>query len=1045
MNAVTTPISLIANSGIQFYDIPLSLGDTTSAFKLRFEYAELDDSANDRVYLAVPYALENGQYISRIDINADAFRADGSVDEAKIRPENMVRLREDQFVSIQGRDALNLLEGTWLPVPYFRAEHNNARALKQGPQSWARMYLGRVGTQQQLAGSTVTHKLVLAFDTHCDDEDDPVVNAQNYLVPDSRDPKGGQTQFVCASHEDTNGFWLSQRWVNDWLEGELIKRKASLPRQFTEDTNYYLLHIGLYMTLLKVLEQVGAFPTVSLQDGGLMKPIDVNLVLDVGNSRTCGLVLESSSRERDAELALTDARRLRIRELWNPTRSSNQPFEMKLAFMEARFGGDGGLRDDRLFKWPSLVRVGPEATRYGVIFGEGQPINGQYEMTFSSPKRYLWDDKRREKPWGYYAERTETTQRPATALPLAERFTTEGLLVSKANRQAVERGESPYTFTPASNPMFSRKSLMTFALTEIILQTLSYVNSYEYRRDLGEAGVPRRLRRIVLTCPTAMPKVERVRLRECASDALEALREYYGAPFSLLPADLEILPAYDIVSENDPEHKIPKDLRDLKENGIGQRKTAWGYDEATCSQLVFLYNEIVHRFKPNNASLYFETMGRKRVGDYNPDQKSLMIASVDIGGGTTDLMIGHYEYEPGAVTCVYPSPIFWEGFNRAGDQILKRLIEECVLPPIAAEAKRLGCQRAGQVLYSLFGPHQPADSDAKRTRKKLFANQVSAVIAQGMLDQITRQPDQSRQMAYDEFFLNHEAPIPGVLDYVNSEFRREGATGFDLQLISWNVSPQEISEKVIRNVMGGILRDLCGIIAQYGCDYVLLSGRPSTLPAVLDMFLEYLPVSPDRIVPMNRIRVATSERFWYPFSDRHEYTIKDPKTCVTVGASIALLAELGLLNGFRLDTRLLATRMTSTADYIGLLTDGATPRVNQNNVLISPDNPGPEPFFFTGGQDAFLGMRQMASESWLATPLYKIEFVNDQARQQLQTKLPVEVSVRRSSRNDKELLVPVKGANLPGTDTPALKLTLCTLTDPYGYWIDTGNFHLNLY
>ncbi len=1033
MNSAPTPlISLIANSGIQFYDIPLSLGDDSPAAKFRFEYAEQDEPANDRVYVAIPYTLENGQIISRIDINADAFRPDGSVDESRIRPENRVRLREDQLISIQGRNALNLFEGTWLPLPYFRSEHNNPRALKQGPHSWARMYLGKIGTQQQTDGSGFTHKLVLAFDTHCDDEDQPVMNAQNYLVPDSRDPKGGVTQFACASHEDTNGFWLSQRWVAEWLEGELLKRKAGLPRQLTQDTEYYLLHIALYMTLLKILDQAGAFPTVSLQDGGLSKPIDVNLVLDVGNSRTCGLVLESSSRERDAELALTDAKRLRIRELWNPIRSSDQPFDMKLAFMEARFGGTGGLTDDRLFKWPSLVRVGPEATRYGIIFGEGQPINGQYEMTFSSPKRYLWDDKRREKPWGYFSDRTEVTQRPATALPLAERFTTEGLLRTKV---AKERGVSVDYVSPAPNPVFPRKSLMTFALAEIILQTLSYANSYEYRRALGEVGVPRRLRRIVLTCPTAMPKTERVRLRECASDALEALREYYGHPYSLLPAELEILPAYDIVAENDPDEKIPKNLRELKEDGIGRRKTAWGYDEATCSQLVFLYNEIVHRFKPGNASLYFKTMGRHRVGNYNPNQKSLMVASVDIGGGTTDLMIGHYEYEPGAVTCLHPSPVFWEGFNVAGDQILKRLIEECVLPPIAREAKRLGCQRAGQVLYSLFGPHQPTDNDAKRTRKKLFANQIATVIAQGMLDQITRQPGQPRPMAYDEFFSQHEAPIPGVLDYVNAEFRREGATNFDIQLVTWDVSPAEISEKVIRNVLGNVLRDLCGIINQYGCDYVLLSGRPSTLPAVLDLFLENLPVSPDRIVPMNRIRVATSERFWYPFSDAHEYTIKDPKTCVTVGASIALLTELGLLSGFRLDTHLLASRMTSTADYIGLLTDGAAPRIGQDHVLVNPDDSGPAPFVFGGGQNVFLGMRQMPSANWLATPLYKIEYVSEQARSQLQARLPIELTVRRASRNDKEALMLVKGANLPGTDTPALKLSLCTLTDPYGYWL----------
>lgn len=673
-------------------------------------------------------------------------------------------------------------------------------------------------------------------------------------------------------------------------------------------------------------------------------------------------------------------------------------------------------------------------------------------MTSSSPKRYLWDTHRRSKPWGYFSENAELLQRSAASLPLAHRFTTDGRLLTKANQQALAEGKPPYA--TMQEPLFSRSSLMTLALTEILLQTLCYINSYEFRQERAEEGVPRRLRRIVLTCPTAMPKTERIKLRECAADALQALREYYGENYKLIAPELEIIPDYEQLAEQDKDQEqVPQNLRELRENYNPQRlKTHWSYDEATCSQLVFLYNEIVHRFGSENAPLLFETMGRHRAGNAD-GRKSLMVASVDIGGGTTDLMIGHYEYEPGAVTSLFPNPIFWEGFNLAGDQILKKLIEECVLPQIAQEARRLGAQRSGSVLYSLFGPYQHSDSEAKRTRKKLFAAQIATVIAQGMLNQITTYPDQVRQVAFDEFFEEHEAPIPAVIDYINEGFRQVGAVGFDIRLMSWEVSPTEINYKAIRNVIGTMLRDLCGIISQYGCDYVLLSGRPSTLPVILDMFLENLPVPPDRIVPMNRIRVATATHFWYPFSDLHEFTIKDPKTCVSVGAAIALLSEIGHLSGFRLDTRLLSARMTSTADYIGLLTDGQPPRVKKDHLLVIPDtDTSTEPlheFDLTGVADTFIGMRQMATERWIATPLYKIEFASDRAKALLMPKLPLKLRVRRANAREKEKLTLANLQTIPdpktGKDIPALQLSLCTLIDPHGHWLDTGNFHLDPY
>ena len=60
-----------------------------------------------------------------------------------------------------------------------------------------------------------------------------------------------------------------------------------------------------------------------------------------------------------------------------------------------------------------------------------------------------------------------------------------------------------------------------------------------------------------------------------------------------------------------------------------------GSDEATCSQVSFLYGE-ASRFPGQGKSFFNLISGTRR------DSK-VRIASLDIGGGTTDLMIADYE------------------------------------------------------------------------------------------------------------------------------------------------------------------------------------------------------------------------------------------------------------------------------------------------------------------------------------------------------------------------------------------------------------------
>lgn len=57
---------------------------------------------------------------------------------------------------------------------------------------------------------------------------------------------------------------------------------------------------------------------------------------------------------------------------------------------------------------------------------------------------------------------------------------------------------------------------MTFAFLEMLTQANSQINSEDYRVDVGWKSLPRKIKRIIVTCPTAMSKIEREALVKCA-------------------------------------------------------------------------------------------------------------------------------------------------------------------------------------------------------------------------------------------------------------------------------------------------------------------------------------------------------------------------------------------------------------------------------------------------------------------------------------------------------------------------------------------------
>lgn len=130
-------------------------------------------------------------------------------------------------------------------------------------------------------------------------------------------------------------------------------------------------------------------PEITLVAGARQEPdIAVDLILDVGNSHTCGILVEDHP---EAHNGLSQSYELQLRDLKQLHQIYNEMFESRIEFTHAQFDKPNFLlesgREDA-FLWPSIVRVGREGSRMALARLGTEGASG-----LSSPRRYLWDEE----------------------------------------------------------------------------------------------------------------------------------------------------------------------------------------------------------------------------------------------------------------------------------------------------------------------------------------------------------------------------------------------------------------------------------------------------------------------------------------------------------------------------------------------------------------------------------------------------------------------------------------------------------------------------
>lgn len=975
---------------------------------------------------------DSGLPVVKKDANlsvCQTFPLSGSSDVFRVSSLNSFEVNVSSNTS-EKVSAYELLLGKWLPMPVFEQEVDGYS--KRCPTGWCRIKLERLDKRKD---GTELLRIIWAFDTDLGDSLEGIRPVFELNGPTSK------SFSLCNVVESLNDFLFVEDMLNDGLSlssaveyiTELLDASgAPTMHQKLKILSYYIYFIN-FLRLSCPIEIVLHHRPANV--------IDVDMVLDIGNSRTCGVLFEEGSFRK--------AKMLNIRDLSRPWITYDNSFDMRVAFRKADFGSEIRESDHSLFAWQSILRVGEEARH---LMYSSRENDGIEELTtnYSSPKRYLWDDQPFAGKWDFVIREDDPTSVKAGASVFISG------LSSWFDKKGVYTGEKH----PGSDGnKYSRGALMTFAFLEIFQQAYMFMNSIEYRAGrtgLGKIDCRRRLRNIIITVPTAMPNSEQVALRKCAKDANEVLshiRTYWTGA------------------------KIIPDIEDVKDKGTADTpKRDWIYDEATASHFVYLFAEINEKYN-GEIEKFINAKGHVRSDDMGngDEKKSLTLASIDIGAGTTDLMICSYFLKSGSSAQLSPKPLFWDSFYVAGDDVMKKIIQELVIDgddvstsdnvgsissilsrklcnmtneqiaqmPImdksrafrllfdnvrsAVDAddrnKHIG-KLAGNIVANYFGVDASSMNYKDKTCRLDFNTQVSVPIAQLFLEQLRLQHP-ARLFSYDEIFKSNK-PTAYLLKHFEDHF------GFRLEDIEWRFEPEKVAT-LVSKTLEPLMKQLSIILNAYSVDTLILAGRPASLDALTDLFIKFYPVSPDRLVRLNEYHVGR----WYPLATDQGYFV-DQKSVVAVGAMVGYMASTVGFSGLSLNMGTLADEMYSTANYIGIYNPD---NFKVNQVLLSPTMGRAQ--VTIDSFPAFLGCKQLNVQEYHARPLYAI--YNETG------KSPLKLILIRDYRENREMIEIEEAYDRNGDEVNTLEIELTPQSlaetssgssscEQTMFWMDNGAF-----
>jgi hypothetical protein len=789
------------------------------------------------------------------------------------------------------------------------------------------------------------------------------------MAVDTLEVQGTQGRHLDAQYDDGRPFRaLDKNEVGQFFEhAETRELVRRLERAGVEKALFKLA--ALMETLAPLL------PKIRLSRLETTQPIAVSLVLDLGNSRSTALLVEG----RDAGVFGVP---LEVRSLGNPLSTSQEAFDSRITFLPSPWDKTVyPVATGESFQWPSVARMGREA------LDRALETPHRYQCTLSGPKRYLWDDRQTDEKWHFAQKIGQIGSTGGEHRPIFGRILK---YVPEESGGTFLREDGPQT--PA-DPRYAPRAMMMFALVEILCQAYAQINSAEYRMYQGKEGNPRVLRNLVLTYPSAMRVEERHVYEALVRNA--------------------VLLACHVLN-------IRQDLRPNWNAQTQQFDPFLFVDEALAAQMVFVYEEVQGTFAGSMEEL---------IGVYGHEGKTLRVASVDIGGGTSDVMIAEYEDKlPGTGTALSIKKLFQDGVSIAGDEVCRAIVEDVVFPQIL---QQLPTPQSKSRFLHLFGEGDAGHGSAWRTLRARLVPYLWLPLARcywAMAEGFALR-DHTPDRHYMVSTIFETFSLPAISSTILGEANRfveqevEAFPGFENLFFRFDA--REV-ERAIERVLREPLRRYADILAQFDVDLLVLAGRTASLPCIKRLFTSEMPVPPPRVRSMARYRVGE----WYPSKWKDQGHIRDAKSTVTAGASVLHLASKNKLPGFLIDG---ITEAVQKPIY-GLYQD-TEPHIARANELFRNGEKS-QAFVYTHGMR--IGFRNVDSQEMEGSPLFEVRPANPDVEAAL-LEDRVAIQFGRNQNGFIGIASVTSQKNQYQFDANDFVLSLKTASFDK-YWLDTGVF-----
>jgi hypothetical protein len=389
-----------------------------------------------------------------------------------------------------------------------------------------------------------------------------------------------------------------------------------------------------------------------------------------------------------------------------------------------------------LFDDMSMVRMGREADDVAQVMR----AEGDIRTGVSSPKRYLWAD---DSSWleGANWHMADPADRCKTGTYASTLKGPLLLYIHEDDRDFLLESDQPseneYATDTPMKPRHAPRCLMTAAIYELLSQAYSYVNSAGYRHASGDAGRTREIRTLTLTYPSGMLQEERQRLEAQVNKAINIFAMTLGKNQGVKP-ELNLH-----IDEASAVHLtyIWSEIRMLGQNprlwfttlhqDRGQQETEKAEEPAPIAAAAAGRRrgragaDVLRHQRPAASTRIRAGAQPEPFGDV---ANEIRIACIDIGGGTTDLMIAKYNFESKIDDAIRGQVMHQDGIYLGGDQLVKRLLETVIVP---AFADALGLE--DEDVQLLFGPEVPRNREI-RTQRINWINRLFVPLSQAYLD-----------------------------------------------------------------------------------------------------------------------------------------------------------------------------------------------------------------------------------------------------------------------------------------------------------------------